>query len=156
MQKMIVAAAPDFETISVPTANWRKKVHRLVTRQAFDIVIMACIILNMIQMALFYEGATDGYLGFLELVNYVFTAVFTLEAILKLIAFGGRYFKSTWNKFDFFVVVSSLMDIGLSFMSESNAKFLRVGPQLARVLRVLRVSRILRLIGKSKGLQALL
>ena len=31
-----------------------------------------------------------------------------------------------------------------------------MGPQLARVLRVLRVSRILRLIGKYKGLQALI
>jgi len=35
-------------------------------------------------------------------------------------------------------------------------KFLRVGPQLARILRVLRVSRLFRLLNKYRGLQALL
>ena len=33
---------------------------------------------------------------------------------------------------------------------------LRVGPQLARVLRILRVSRLFRLLGKAKDLQALI
>ena len=82
----------------------------------------------MIQMAVFYEGASENYLKLLELINYFFTFVFTLEAILKLGAFGLRYFYNSWNRFDFFVVIASLMDIILSLVENSSAKFLRVGP----------------------------
>ena len=61
----------------------------------------------------------------LEVVNYVFTAIFVSEALLKLIAFGTSYFKTSWNIFDFIVVCASLFDIILNFMS---ASFLKVGP----------------------------
>jgi hypothetical protein len=53
-------------------------------------------------------------------------------------------------------VISSLIDLALSNFSTSGLSFLRVGPQLARIMRVLRVSRLLRLVGKLKGLQALI
>jgi hypothetical protein len=71
------------------------------------------------------------------------------------VAYGKKYFNNSWNKFDFFVVVSSILDIMLSFMGEG-LEFLSIGPQLARVMRVLRVTRILRLAGKAEGLQAIL
>jgi len=48
------------------------------------------------------------------MLNLVFTAIFTVEAALKLAAFGSQYWKSSWNKFDFFVVGASLIDIALS------------------------------------------
>ena len=82
----------------------------------------------MIQMAMLYETATTKYAKVLEYVNYIFTFIFTLEAILKLIAFGSRYFISNWNKFDFFVVLSSILDIIMNLMDTLNSKFLRVGP----------------------------
>lgn len=47
----------------------------------------------------------------MDFTNYVFTIIFLIEAILKLIAFGGSYFNNSWNKFDFFVVVSSIFDV---------------------------------------------
>eukprot|EP00347_Sterkiella_histriomuscorum_P015163 403358079 len=156
MQKMILKASPDYETINVPKDWFRSKVHQIVINNIFDIFIMICIILNMLQMAFYFEGATLAYVRVLDSVNYVFTAIFTLEAIMKMIAFGRRYFVLDWNKFDFFVVIASILDITLNLLNNINSKFLRIGPQLARVLRVLRVSRLFRLIGKSKGLQALL
>ena len=109
-------------------------------------------------MSVYFEGASIATLTWLENINLFFTMIFALEAFFKLIAFGFRYFKSGWNKFDFFVVLSSFIDIILEYMGQSNtsASFLRIGPQLARILRVLRVSRVLRLISKSKGLQALI
>ena len=58
--------------------------------------------------------------------------------------------------FDFFVVCSSAIDIILDQMNSVSLKFLRVGPQLARILRVLRISRLFRLLNKYKGLQALI
>lgn len=75
---------------------------------------------------------------------------------MKLVAYGMKYFKNSWNKFDFFVVVATLFDIMLSFVGDNKMEFLSIGPQLARVMRVLRVTRILRLAGKAEGLQAIL
>jgi hypothetical protein len=56
MMKMIIKANPDLETTNVPKNKFRKKLHYMVTRNKFDIIIMTCIVLNMIQMALPYEG----------------------------------------------------------------------------------------------------
>ena len=103
-------------------------------------------------MAMCFEGQPDGYTKGLEYSNYFFTAVFTLEASLKLVGHGLSYFTPTWHKFDFFVVCSSYIDIIMGQLSATSLKFLRVGPQLARVLRVLRVSRLFRLLNKYKGL----
>jgi hypothetical protein len=110
-------------------------------------------------MALSYEGAPEAWEGFLEFTNYIFTTIFFVECALKLYVYHRAYFLTNWNRFDFFVVASSLIDIGLKFLPSSGSSdnaVLTVGPQLARVLRVLRVSRVLRLAGKLKGLNALL
>ena len=45
----------------------------------------------------------------IERINYAFLAIFVVEAAIKLIGYGGRYFKDTWNKFDFIIVISSLI-----------------------------------------------
>lgn len=76
--------------------------------------------------------------------------------MLKLFVYRKTYFYTTWNKFDFFVVSASILDVLLDAVGGSNLNFLTVAPQLARVLRVLRVTRVLRLANKNEGLQALL
>jgi len=43
----------------------------------------------------------------------VFTAVFFFEAVMKLFVYRCAYFKTGWNKFDFFVVASSLIDLAI-------------------------------------------
>ena len=79
-----------------------------------------------------------------------------MEMYLKMRAFSYRYFETTWNKFDFFIVMSSLIDMVLSLTPSSGNSALSVGPQIARILRVLRVTRVIRLANKNKGLQALM
>lgn len=137
----------------------------MIQTNAFEMSIMACIVLNMLQMALDHEGRSESMVVFLQMTNYFFTGIFLFEAVVKLYVFRLAYFKTAWNKFDFFVVCSSLIDLGLEFAipepeggnsDEGSSQILTVGPQLARVLRVLRVSRVLRLAGKYKGLQSLL
>jgi len=76
---------------------------------------MICIVLNMLQMALDHEGASPVMLMFLKVSNYFFTAIFIIEATLKLTVYKVHYFKTAWNKFDFFVVASSIIDLGLEF-----------------------------------------
>ena len=107
----------------------------------------------MIQMGCFAEGMSEGMIWFLDFTNIIFTVVFIIEAVLKLIAFGGSYFENSWNKFDFFVVCSSIMDFVLSAMDSSSLDAVKVLPQLARVMRVLRVTRLLKF---AEGLQAII
>ena len=86
-----------------------------------------------------------------------FTSVFILEAIIKLLTLGFRgYFHSGWNKFDFFVVFASILDIILDYLGNSVFSFLAVGPQIARVFRVLRVTRLFKLIKSFQGLKNLI
>ena len=141
MQKMIVKATPDYETTNVPHSSFRRFFHDIVRTSKFDIVIMVFIVLNMLQMAIIYNDASQIYLDALKISNYVFTSIFIIECILKLLAYGKSYFYNNWNLFDFFVVCSSIIDIILGILNQSAGSFLTVGPQLARVLRVLRVSR---------------
>lgn len=122
----------------------------------FDIIIMVCIILNMLSMAISFEGQPALYTRALEVINYVFTTIFAFEMLVKMIALGWGYFTPGWNKFDLFVVLSSFLDIIMGQLSTSTLRPLRVAPQLARVLRVLRVSRLLKLLNKYRGLQALI
>ena len=82
-------------------------------------------------MALSYEGAPEGWVDFLEVTNYIFTVIFIVEASLKLFAYGRSYFDTAWNRFDFFVVISSIFDIALKFAptaSDSETNVLAVGP----------------------------
>jgi len=156
IMRMIVKAKPDLETTNVPKGRFLQILHSIVTSTAFDVFIMICIVLNMVQMGLTYEGESAEYTLTLLVINYIFTTIFLIEAIMKLIAFRRSYFHSSWNVFDFIVVIGSLVDIVLTNMNTTQLSFLRVGPQLVRVLRVLRVSRLLRLINKYPGLQALI
>ena len=79
-------------------------------------------------MAVSYEGQSEAYTRLLESINYVFTAIFALESLLKIIAQGTSYFLNSWNKFDFFVVIASFLDIIMGRLSSTGLKFLRVAP----------------------------
>ena len=153
--KMIVKAKPDLETTNVPKNVILRKFHWFVTTTVFETFIMICIVANMLQMAVGYEGSSPTYDQVLQVLNLIFSGIFFIEAVLKLIAFKLSYFKSGWNCFDFLVVFFSILDI-LMTQFASGLSFLRVGPQLARIMRVLRVSRLLRLINKMDGLRALI
>lgn len=43
-----------------------------------------------------------------EYINLVFTVVFVIEAIIKIIGLRFHYFRRAWNVFDFVVVVLSV------------------------------------------------
>lgn len=153
IQKLILQAEPEYNSTNVPKNPVRKYFHDLVSSDRFDMAIMSCIILNMLQMGCFAEGMSEGMIWFLGFTNYIFTAVFIVEATLKLVAFGKSYFENSWNKFDFFVVCSSIIDLLMTLMDSSALSSVKVLPQLARVMRVLRVTRLLKF---AEGLQAII
>ena len=89
---------------------------------------MVCIVFNIISMGLTYEGSSAEYDKMLENINYFFTSTFVIELIFKLIAYDLEgFWMSPWNKFDLFVVVSSIVDLVLNSIG-SRISFLRIGP----------------------------
>ena len=119
----------------------------IVIHPSFDIFIMACIILNTVALAIKWYNTPENVIEILEIVNYIFSGIFTIEAIMKLIALGGRYFNEGWNVFDFVIVIGTY--IGVIVGQTTNVS---VGPQTT-VIRSFRIMRIFRLVKKAKSLR---
>ena len=74
--------------------------------------------------------------SFLTITNYIFTTIFLIECVIKLYVYRKPFFKTGWNKFDFFVVASSIIDLGLEWslpkpeggQEDSSSQILSVGP----------------------------
>ena len=58
MQKLIIHAKPDFESLNIPRQKWRRLIHVVISSNAFEIFIMVCIIVNMLTMAFYFKGAS--------------------------------------------------------------------------------------------------
>ena len=151
---MIIKATVPHEMQFKPLKSqvFRAYTWNIITNPKFDYFIISVVILNIGQMALYHLTAPLSFVKVLEFSNYVFTAIFILEATIKLFTYRLAYFKTGWNKFDFFVCCSSIVDILMSQMSSTDLSALKAAPQLARILRVLRVTRILKVAGKNEGL----
>lgn len=75
-----------------------------------------------------------------EELDYAFNYLFILEMILKFIALGfamdeGSYLRDSWNNLDFFIVVTSIIDMMLTNTDIPALKVLR----MLRMIRPLRV-----------------
>lgn len=75
----------------------------------FDLCIVIVIFLNMIAMAVDHYKMTDYVSNILDILNILFTTIFTLECVIKIIGLRHHYFRQPWNVFDFVVVVLSLL-----------------------------------------------
>ena len=111
---------------------------------------MICICLNTLVLAFNWFDEPVLVTNLTEVLNYLFTAIFTLEAIIKLIALKSAYFHDNWNVFDFIIVLMTLIIRSLKF-SSINVEF----GSSATILRAVRIGRILRLLKRSKGLQVI-
>uniref|UniRef100_A0A674DRQ3 Sodium channel protein n=1 Tax=Salmo trutta TaxID=8032 RepID=A0A674DRQ3_SALTR len=135
-----------------PTNAFQGCVFDFVTKQAFDIVIMILICLNMVTMMVEEDDQTPERENILHWINFVFIVLFTGECTLKMISLRHYYFTIGWNVFDFVVVILSIVGM---FLSELIEKYF-VSPTLFRVIRLARIGRILRLIKGAKGIRTLL
>ncbi|VDK45654.1 unnamed protein product [Cylicostephanus goldi] len=106
----------------------------VVTSKYFDLAIAAVIGINVISMAMEFYMMPPGLKYVLKALNYFFTAVFTLEAAMKLVALGVR----RWNRLDMFIVFLSVAGI---IFEEFEALELPINPTIIRVMRVLRIAR---------------
>jgi voltage-dependent calcium channel L type alpha-1D len=99
----------------------------IIDTDKFEMLIVVLVVLNVVVMMMFYQGAPKAYLDSLDIANNVFVGVFVVEMILKMFAYTfWGYFKSGWNVFDFVVVVGSLVDIALASIVDYPISILRV------------------------------
>ena len=90
MQQLILNAKTDIkyflgEKIS---SGWRRNLYKFVEDPKFDFTIIIFIVLNIFSMGLYYDDSSPKYDFILEVVNYVFTGIFIMEAVLKILAMG--------------------------------------------------------------------
>ena len=113
------------------TANLRHRLGLWVESRRIQYIIIALIMLNAVTLGLETSPSVMAEIGpGLLVLDRLLLSVFVLEILLKLFAFGPRFFRQPWNVFDFIVV-------GIALLPAS-------GP--LAVLRALRVLRVLRLI----------
>jgi voltage-gated sodium channel len=116
----------------------------LADSSAFNLAIFVVILANAVVLGLeTYPSAVREAGGQLQTLNDVFLAIFVVELVIRLTAYGSRpqdFFRSGWNIFDLLVVVASLAP-GL----RENALLLRLA-RLARILRVVRLLPDLRVL----------
>uniref|UniRef100_A0A8C8AW24 Calcium voltage-gated channel subunit alpha1 I n=1 Tax=Otus sunia TaxID=257818 RepID=A0A8C8AW24_9STRI len=118
----------------------RLLIHSVCTSHYLDIFITFIICLNVVTMSLEHYNQPVSLETALKYCNYLFTTVFVLEAVLKLVAFGlRRFFKDRWNQLDLAIVLLSVMGITLEEI-EINAA-LPINPTIIRIMRVLRIAR---------------
>ncbi|GAB6025910.1 hypothetical protein CHUAL_011882 [Chamberlinius hualienensis] len=129
-------------------------IHNIVTSKYFDLAIAAVIGLNVITMAMEFYMMPSELIYALEIFNYFFSAVFVLEAAMKMLALGAaRYFVDKWNQLDVIIVILSVVGIVLEKMQ---SVVMPINPTIIRVMRVLRIARVLKLLKMAKGIRALL
>ncbi|NXX01518.1 CAC1S protein, partial [Larus smithsonianus] len=107
-----------------------------------------------------------------DILNVAFTILFTLEMILKLMAFKAKgYFGDPWNVFDFLIVIGSIIDVILSeidtVLASSGGLYCLGGgcdgidsDDNSRVsitfFRLFRVMRLVKLLSRGEGVRTLL
>ncbi|XP_072348668.1 LOW QUALITY PROTEIN: voltage-dependent T-type calcium channel subunit alpha-1I [Scyliorhinus torazame] len=130
-------------------------IHTMCTSHYLDLFITFTICINVVTMSLEHYNQPKSLEVSLKYCNYMFTAVFVLESILKLVAFGlRRFFKERWNQLDLAIVLLSVMGITLEEIEISAA--LPINPTIIRIMRVLRITRVLKLLKMATGMRALL
>lgn len=100
-----------------PLRSWA---YSLAFARWFENFVLVCIVISSALLAIedpVHENAQIN--KNLRFTDYLFTTVFTIEMLLKLVALGvvlhpGSYIRDPWNVLDALVVIISLADLFLS------------------------------------------
>ncbi|XP_076862635.1 voltage-dependent L-type calcium channel subunit alpha-1C isoform X13 [Brachyhypopomus gauderio] len=156
----------------IPKNPYQYKVWYVVNSTYFEYLMFTLILLNTICLAMQHHGQSTSFNNAMNILNMLFTGLFTVEMILKLIAFKPRgYFSDPWNVFDFLIVIGSIIDVILSEInpadpsSSTPSSVVRpMGQQNtednARIsitfFRLFRVMRLVKLLSRGEGIRTLL
>jgi voltage-gated sodium channel len=116
----------------------RARLAEFLERPAIGNAVIAVILFNAVLLGMETSPALMAdYGGIIKALDRACLAVFVVEIVAKLIAYGPRFFRSGWNVFDFLIVGVSLVP----------------GAQTLSVLRALRILRLLRVISVAPRLR---
>ncbi|XP_049341726.1 voltage-dependent R-type calcium channel subunit alpha-1E isoform X1 [Astyanax mexicanus] len=118
-----------------------------VVSPSFEYTVLTMIALNTIVLMMKYYSAPPMYDVVLKHLNTAFTVLFSVECVLKILAFGFmNYFRDTWNIFDFITVLGSITEIVVELQSASfNMSFLKLF-RAARLIKLLRQGYTIRIL----------
>ncbi|XP_058855858.1 voltage-dependent L-type calcium channel subunit alpha-1D-like isoform X1 [Acipenser ruthenus] len=148
----------------IPKNPYQYKFWYVVNSTGFEYVMFVLIMLNTLCLAMQHYGQSPLFNYVMDILNMVFTGVFTVEMVLKLIAFKPRhYFTDAWNTFDALIVVGSVVDIAITEVNPTESP--PVGEtgnseDSSRIsitfFRLFRVMRLVKLLSRGEGIRTLL
>ncbi len=116
----------------------------LVEGHRFQTAVTVAIIVNAVTLGLeTWDDAVRAFGPALYAVDRVILALFVFELVVKLVAYGRRFFLNGWNVFDFVIVGVSVAPVygNLSILRALRIlrvlRLLSVVPQLRRVVEAL-------------------
>lgn len=119
----------------------RRRVKKLVEGKNFDFLIMSLICMDAVILGLMTSDAMNRFFeGELFILDRLFMAIFIIEMIMKIFAFGKKFFKSGWNVFDFAVIAISSVPFASWFI----------------IFRTFRLFRLLRYVNKFTRLKQMI
>ena len=119
----------------------RPKCRRAVKSQAMFWVVVTLVFLNTCVLATEHHNQPEWLGNFQELTNFFFVVLFTFEMFFKMYALGIQfYFIPLFNRFDFFVVISSILEMSLTMTNIIPP----IGMSVMRCIRLLRAFKVTR------------
>ncbi|XP_067320284.1 voltage-dependent L-type calcium channel subunit alpha-1F isoform X3 [Anolis sagrei] len=144
----------------IPKNKYQYKFWYMVNSTGFEYIMFVLILLNTIALAVQHYEQSQPFNYVMDLLNMVFTGLFTVEMVLKIIAFKPKhYFCDAWNTFDALIVVGSVVDIAVTevnnggHVGESSEDSSRISITFFRLFRVMR---LVKLLSKGEGIRTLL
>jgi hypothetical protein len=154
-QLLIIRTKPTPVPVA-PTNAALVPLFRVMTHVRWDVAMMVCTILNVGILSLSFYGEPPSLTTTIFITNMIFTIIFSIESICKLLAFGPRaYFRDTWNRLDSFLALAGIMELIITATVEGDATQSARAASALRIFRVLKLSRLTRLIRSLKNLRAL-
>ncbi|XP_056278035.1 voltage-dependent L-type calcium channel subunit alpha-1D [Pseudoliparis swirei] len=148
--------------IYIPKNPSQLKFWRIINSSQFEYVMFALILGNTLTLAVQHYEQSKVFTSVMDILNMIFTVVFTIEMIIKLLALRvHHYFIDPWNSFDALIVVGSVLDIAVSEFSgggghgEGPGKG-ESGKVSITFFRLFRVLRLVKLLSKGEGIRTLL
>ncbi|XP_076303607.1 ca[2+]-channel protein alpha[[1]] subunit D isoform X4 [Lasioglossum baleicum] len=134
----------------------RKMCIDVVEWKPFEWLILVTIFANCVALAVYTPypyGDSNLTNQYLEKIEYIFLVIFTVECVMKIIAYGfvahpGAYLRNGWNILDFSIVVIGMVSTVLAMLMKEGFD--------VKALRAFRVLRPLRLVSGVPSLQVVL
>uniref|UniRef100_A0A8C1PZE2 Voltage-dependent L-type calcium channel subunit alpha n=1 Tax=Cyprinus carpio TaxID=7962 RepID=A0A8C1PZE2_CYPCA len=144
----------------IPKNPVQYKFWSIINSTGFEYIMFVLILLNTVTLAVQHYDQSKFFSYVMDILNMVFTGLFTVEMIIKLMALRLRhYFVDAWNSFDALIVVGSVVDIVVTEFSVSFS-FPYSSEDSSRVsitfFRLFRVMRLVKLLSKGEGIRTLL